>query len=361
MRIWDAGLGFSVTYPNSVHFAFTPAIISISGRIKSASVEITSDSTGQSYTENRKASPAGGVVFDIQRYLQMILEGIRHSVVDYSVRFSDSPIVRKIHVKVTVSVTTFEFDMDCVWGALDAGERCGGPYIRTWFVNYPFTFNVISKPSNFFDVKCDDGPVSSLAFGLTTTDEDDYHHYIVNPARVFDTFLANRRLYIAIPNALQIRNDVERVGVTSYDLRISRDCSGVYLRWIDRQGQYEYYLFQRTAHEYAISKDESFSRNEMSNPAQYVDGVNIGTSTRQILRQAETLTIVAPLIDDPTYDYLSDLAQSPVVDLFTGYDDEGVPMWRRVNVATGSRTRSNDLLQDFNVSITLPEKNAQIL
>lgn len=175
----------------------------------------------------------------------------------------------------------------------------------------PFHVQCVSKPSNFFDVKCDDGPVSSLAFGLTTTDEDDYHHYIVNPARVFDTFLANRRLYIAIPNALQIRNDVERVGVTSYDLRISRDCSGVYLRWIDRQGQYEYYLFHRTAHEYAISKDESFSRNEMSNPAQYVDGVNIGTSTRQIIRQAETLTIVAPLIDDPTYDYLSDLAQSP--------------------------------------------------
>lgn len=365
MRIFSQS-GLVVTYPNSVHFAFTPALIHATGMIRDIIVTIKCEATSQTYREAREAI-GGECVIDIQRYLQMLFTNLAPSDFDYSSRISDSQFVRSVVVDVNIaygvsSTYTLSFDVECIWGALDAGDEYGGHKVRVWFTKYPFTFNAPARADGYFDVRADNNPSQVIAFDLPTVDDGKgFHHYIFNPALIFDVFPVDRRLYVAIPNALHIENDDEGVDVASYELRVDRCSSGVYLRWIDRQGQYAYYLFKQTARGYEVKEDGAFQRNDMRNPARYINGVNVASYSRYDLSQNDTLTLVAPLVDDQIYDYLLDLAQSPIVDQFMGYGSDNAPQWRRVRVAPGTRSRSTDPMQDFTINIYLPEKNTQKL
>ena len=367
MRTSDFGTGAVIRYPNPTQFAFSPAIIEIErqdGNDDLFTAEVTLAIGGDTYTEKR-ISNKGHAVFDIMSYIQMLLAEVDYSVLDYGVKFQNSPLVRDVSVTVTATGlpgagTQLTFDMTCVWGCMDAGEVFGGEYRRTWWPGYPFTFDVASQPLNYFDVSYDDNPVQAVAFEVPAGD-DRMHHYIVNPAEVFSIEGVNRDIYVAIPNALHIKDDIEGVGVTSYRLTLDRCGSGVYLRWIDRQGRYEYYLFKQMGEGCAVTVADSFFRNDMLVPAQFVDGVNRSIRLRQIFERKDTLQLVAPLVDGHTFGFLLSLGQSPVVDMFVGYDSAGVPMWKRVAVTAREVTRTNAHLQDFTVSIQLPEKNMQVL
>ena len=68
-----------------------------------------------------------------------------------------------------------------------------------------------------------------------------------------------------------------------------------------------------------------------------------------------------PLIDSITYDFLYQMATSPVVDMFMGYDDNGNARWMAVNVSVGNFVKQRVSLQDFEANIILPETNVQSL
>ena len=74
-----------------------------------------------------------------------------------------------------------------------------------------------------------------------------------------------------------------------------------------------------------------------------------------------TLPVCAPLIDSITYDFLYQMATSPVVDMFMGYDDNGNARWMAVNVSVGNFVKQRVSLQDFEANIILPETNVQSL
>lgn len=69
--------------------------------------------------------------------------------------------------------------------------------------------------------------------------------------------------------------------MVGYTLDIDRSANGVYLRWIDQQGRYCYYLFKEIGSASTVSTSSTWERDDMNVPTAYIDGVNIETSVRQ--------------------------------------------------------------------------------
>ena len=137
------------------------------------------------------------------------------------------------------------------------------------------------------------------------------------------------------------------------------DC-GIYLRWINRHGMWCYWLFMQGNETSQVSNDGEFIRNNMQDYS-YKNGYHGGSGRKQRKMEETTLPVCAPLIDSITYDFLYQMATSPVVDMFMGYDDNGNARWMAVNVSVGNFVKQRVSLQDFEANIILPETNVQSL
>lgn len=362
--------GTIVEYPNATHFAFNPAIIKITGipaKYDTLGVTIYHRETDTYYREYREPF-RGAAYFDIRRYLQIIFNAVAHSNIRYGEAFVDSQLKQTARITVswysgnmTQALTTF--DIDAIWGAISARESSGGIMRRKWFVRYPFTVDVFAKNGTSFDVLID-GKQSDIMFYNHNEDAEGatpYHRYLLNPAKAIDPSTVVRSVHIAVPHSLVLKNDEEAVGMVAYTLDIDRSTNGVYLRWIDQQGRYCYYLFKEIGSASTVSASSTWERNDMNVPTAYIDGVNVETSVRQSLSRKKTRSLGAKLVDSETYDFLLTLAQSVVVDIFDGYDANDAPLWHRVNIVAGSYEKTTKHYQDFIFSIEEPAQSAQTL
>lgn len=359
-------------YPNAVHFAFVPAIVEFTqviANIAGIRLELTAGEPGAMYRDERSVGPDRSCVFDIRRALQMLFVGTRCSETTYDQDFVDSPLYKTISVAVYAISESNETSysqtvrITAIWGGISVGESSGGVMHRRWFVDYPFTLDVFARKGTSFDIMID-GKQPGIMFYNHREDYDGatpYHRYLMNPAKILDPESVEREVHIVIPHSLVLQNDRERVGLMAYTLTIDRCTMGVYLRWIDRQGRYCYYLFRDQGTAAAVSVEERWVHNEMSVPTAYENGVNVGIQERRQMACKSTRSLGARLVDSETFDFLLTLAQSVVVDEFDGYDQEGVPLWHRVNVVAASYTKTTKHLQDFSFSIEEPTAEIQTL
>lgn len=362
--------GVVVEYPNATHFAFVPAIFKITkipANYDRLEMVISNRDSILEYTEERE--PLNGTAyFDIRRYLQLMFDSDTYGAIDYGKAFVDSPLKKTAHIAIYwyrngQQEYIGSFSVDAIWGTISARESSGGVMRRKWFVRYPFTVDVFAKNGTSFDVLID-GKRSDIMFynhdedaeGATT-----YHRYLLNPAKVIDPSTVARSVHIAVPHSLVLKNDEEAVGMVGYTLDIDRSANGVYIRWIDQQGRYCYYLFKEIGSASTVSASSTWERNDMNVPTAYIDGVNIETSVRQSLSRKKTRSLGAKLVDSETYDFLLTLAQSVVVDVFDGYDANDAPLWHRVNIVAGSYEKTTKHYQDFIFSIEEPAQSAQML
>ena len=297
-----------------------------------------------------------------------MFNNVAQGVIDYSKAFVDSPLKKNIYATIYWYRNGSQFylgtfGIDAIWGTISARESSGGIMRRKWFVRYPFTVDVFAKNGTSFDVLID-GKQSDIMFYNHNEDAEGatpYHRYLLNPARVIDPSTVARSVHIAVPHSLVLKNDEEAVGMVGYTLDIDRSANGVYLRWIDQQGRYCYYLFKEIGSASTVSTSSTWERDDMNVPTAYIDGVNIETSVRQSLSRKKTRSLGAKLVDSETYDFLLTLAQSVVVDVFDGYDANDAPLWHRVNIVAGSYEKTTKHYQDFIFSIEEPALSAQML
>lgn len=143
-------------------------------------------------------------------------------------------------------------------------------------------------------------------------------------------------------------------------LLVDECTDGIYLRWINRHGFYCYWLFKRGDESKQISNDGEFIRNNMQD-YNYVNGYHGGAGRKQRKTEENTLLVCAPLVDSETFDFLFQLALSPVVDMYAGKNVNGVDSWKAVNVSVGNFNKTRAVLQDFVATIILPETRVQSL
>ena len=133
---------------------------------------------------------------------------------------------------------------------------------------------------------------------------------------------------------------------------IENDCeNGIYLRWIDRHGFYQYWLFQQgtvdnKSDEYGEKLYGNFSDGDYS---YYGVGWNQGKTMEKSFKAC------APLVDNDTFNMLLTVHSSPLVDMYVN------STWVPVNIASVTASDNGENLKDFEITVTMPDVISQVL
>lgn len=380
MRQIHSGLRYC-DYPNSVHFSNVPALVRVYWTQGGGTVFIPetvtiqlSDPDGRTYTEYRNVYNLE-VVFDVRRFMQTAFAELNLDVVDYNGgMWTRNYNFRTISAVVTytdnnnATVVVASFSVDSVFGNIERGESTGGNVRRRWFVNYPFTLDFYCRRGGMFDLVVDGAQRPGVNFPqeqiLSTTTASGYSRALLNVKELIDPFTIERAFRLSQPFGYVSKNDVETEGILTYNVEVDRTPANaekrVYLRWIDNQGRFCYWLFKDLGTSDAVAAS-SFVSADIINPVIYTSGKNRGTEVRQSFARTKTRTLGAKSVDRETFDFLLTLASSPFVDIFDGYDDNDVPQWHAVNVSAATISKSTKPRQDFIIAVVEPSQLTQSL
>ena len=352
--------GITIKYADAVGFAFLPCIIKASGS-GVASIETTISRETKAHTYSVEAF-ADSCIMDYREYVQALFDGISFGNLDYSREIQKSNLGANFNITVKVknsdgsNIAIFSYTTFYVWGAMRAGETWNGRKKLTWFTHFPFSFGIYMSEADDLLVYAD-GRITSklielagqgiyeitskvLKAGAKSYSIKDYGGKIQQAT--FDTtfdftfYLKTSSMYTELAS-----------------IKADNTEKGIYLRWVDRHGFYRYWLFTQGDESRAISSDTSFLRNNLGEYDDTIFGYLGANGRRQGYGREDTIPLCAPLVDSETFDFLQDLATSPVVDMYLGSNK-----WQSVTIKAGTYTKTTAELQDFVCNLVI--NNTQI-
>lgn len=364
--------GVVLQYPDEIGFCFNPCLFILNGAgIARVALSLTDGATTQAATFD---ALDGRLYGDFREYVQTLFDDVEFGAIDYSAETTRSPLGKSVDITLQafavnalgelVPVTEFEFSVFYVWGALALGEVYNGRRTLTLFRGFPFSFGVYKNSTPGAVLISPDGAPTTIV----SLEEQGVYDIVLQNDTAQDFYTVSD-----VEGTL-----VEATFDTTFDLTFSMSGGtytekirinivdgideGVYLRWIDRHGFTCYWLFKRGAEQFQIANGGEYVRNNLLAYDQSY-GYQGGAGRRQAYTRQDTVPLCAPLVDRDTWDFLLDIATSPVVDMFRGYKADGVtPNWQSVTVQAGSYTKAmRTPLQDFALNILLPETPTQTL
>lgn len=345
----------SITYPD-LAFAFNPVRVLIENYSGSDPITIAANGF---YIEKEKSLILNSVSFELSAIAKSLFDRMQF----YKVEQNDTTLIQSLECTIVVAgqqLTSFNFPV--IWGALQIGETYTQSKHITYFRGYPFTVPLYVEGSVVLQYSADDGSLNdfiSLGTGKYNLDIS-----TIQASKSIKIGVYDERFYKIFDYTFDSTFGPERVLLprgTLIDINI-RDCpnEGIYLRWINKYGEYMYYLFQ-TNTESTTTKDDSINFDYVYYTTDFTDNYHFGTGKSIGKDISKSIKLFAHLIDLNTYNILLSLAGSPVVDMFAGYDSNNIAKWLSVNIQEGSFSRSTDNLQDFECYLSLNEIQVQKL
>lgn len=352
--------GITLQYPNDPCLVFNPCLFFLSGTMSRTRVYISHGLQNYSATYQ---TPNGGVL-DLREFMQSFFDGMQlgGDLERFDETLRASEIGKGVNITIFAvasngtTIAQFNVSVFCVWGGTGVAEdyertNVTGTRRITWFKNYPLTVGLYSSGMAMLDYTWyanspeDGNTVRQLVIpskGLYNINIDDDGQPTANHLLISDSGSPYTDHYII---------DIDR----EHD-------EGVYLRWIDRQGYWRYWLFKKGDPTVtAASRFGMWNRNDWLNYDNYMGWQNDG-GRRQSFTRNDVQPLCAPLVDSETFDMLQGIATSPCIDMFLGYGDQDDPMWTAVTVEAGSYTKDVDKPeQDFVFNLIMPEIPIQTL
>lgn len=351
--------GITIKYADAVGFAFLPCIIKASGS-GVASIETTISRETRAHTYSVEAF-ADNCIMDYREYVQALFDGISFGNIDYTKVSQQSKLgsVFNISVKVKNSegsdIATFSYTTFYVWGAMRAGETWNGFKRLTWFTHFPFSFGLYTNAASQILVGFEGAPNKLVKPGIAGI-VDISASVLPNKARYWNIYDYDGKIEQGtFTDVFDLTFAMAVGGKQSLLARIERNDTekGIYLRWVDRHGFYRYWLFTQGDESRAISSDTSFMRNNLGEYDDTIFGYLGANGRRQGYSREDTIPLCAPLVDSETFDFLQDVASSPVVDMYLGDNN-----WQSVTIKAGTYTKTTAELQDFVCNLVI--NNTQI-
>lgn len=146
--------------------------------------------------------------------------------------------------------------------------------------------------------------------------------------------------------------------VAIVNLKVSNETAGHYLRWIDRQGNLQYFLF---------AKGETQYKNKLGSDSVLQDEALNGLYFSNLMRTRHlecAITKKCCAVNLPTdiFDYVVTIVTAPIVDLYCGKDETGTDIWLPVNIEANTvKHNPKQVLNDLEFSFAIPDVNAQSL
>lgn len=337
--------GIVVEYPDIESFCFSamPVIVKGYGGTLTnpeggthINVILKNVNTSEVLSEKRNLFD-GDCFFDLSYYARTMFDTDTIRDVDYATTMS---AMTSINLEVTVELWNGEtkdhelvFTTTVIWGALNAGEVFPSGTEFKYYRNLPFVFSVYHP---FEDSDLVSNTMKVLADGVQV-----------------QTYQGARGIKNFIKSVGQSADKVDFVA--EYFLEsttitfIADDCTdGVYLRWVDRQGFIRHWLFKSGEGSYEVKDRLDVKRSNVYSEV-----------TRRLVKsETKSFKVCAPLVDSYTFDMLTEVMTSPLVDMYIGTEDD-VPQWLPVNVKSETVVKTKATLQDFEFSVILPETKLQ--
>lgn len=359
----------TASYPDEICFAFNPNFIEINSGWPTATLTVTVKRTEygtDTLSQSIKISMYGG---NAKIYLSRLFE----------LFFTDPLNRRHVNIQVSVSLGSqvlFSFDTLVIWGNLAIGERFGAFGVYNvengkkhfernliWFKNFPFKVSTFMLTFNTVVQFRHDGNLNSAG--------------IVVAGNGFHDILVSRQISSAqrsatIKYALATEDIKTSVFDNTFDytffesgkamaiinLQISDQRDGYYLRWIDRHGNLQYFLF---------TKGETQYKNKLGSDSVLQDETVNGFYFSNLMRTRHvdcsiTMKCCAVNLLSDIFDYVATVVSSPIVDLYLGKDIDGNEIWQPVNIqASTVKHNPKQPLNDLEFSFSAPAVNAQSL
>lgn len=351
--------GITIKYADAVGFAFLPCIIKASGS-GVASIETTISRETRAHTYSVEAF-ADNCIMDYREYVQALFDGISFGNLDYTKVSQQSNLGAVFNISVKVKnregsdIATFSYTTFYVWGAMRAGETWNGFKRLTWFTHFPFSFGLYLNAASQILVGYEGAPNKLVKPGIAGI-VDINASVLPGKARYWNIYDFDGKIgQGTFTDVFDLTFAMAVGGKQSLLARIERDDKekGIYLRWIDRHGFYRYWLFTQGDESRAISSDTSFVRNNLGEYDDTIFGYLGANGRRQGYSREDTIPLCAPLVDSETFDFLQDVASSPVVDMYLGDNN-----WQSVTIKAGTYTKTTAELQDFVCNLVI--NNTQI-
>ena len=351
--------GITIKYADAVGFAFLPCIIKASGS-GVASIETTISRETRAHTYSVEAF-ADNCIMDYREYVQALFDGISFGTLDYTKVSQQSNLGAVFNISVKVKnregsdIATFSYTTFYVWGAMRAGETWNGFKRLTWFTHFPFSFGLYLNAASQILVGYEGAPNKLVKPGIAGI-VDINASVLPGKARYWNIYDFDGKIgQGTFTDVFDLTFAMAVGGKQSLLARIERNDTekGIYLRWIDRHGFYRYWLFTQGDESRAISSDTSFVRNNLGEYDDTIFGYLGANGRRHGYSREDTIPLCAPLVDSETFDFLQDVASSPVVDMYLGDNN-----WQSVTTKAGTYTKTTAELQDFVCNLVI--NNTQI-
>lgn len=365
---------YQVRYPEELVFAESEyCIVEVQFQFFTQStfsdvqLTVTDTAASKSYSEARYVGSNGKVIFDISRYLQILLGELRpDTLFDYS---EDAALVRQKAFSITLRAFNSNFftaTFEACHGSDKAPDRWWAKDRRLrWWTAYPFAFdfpnidtaNVIVGDST-----------QSVSFPQVTTS------LVHSRVRVkAETFMQNGGSFKlksskdGICFAIAKSTDTGHVEgssilVSTFNIVdiVSDGCPAdrraIYLRWLNTHGEMVHWLFK--PYKESDTAAATICQRAQADTTRYVDGIrddgriHDGSLTRE-------LTANTGYLQGWEYDIVSSIFNAPFVDMLDmeSYIDEEEIRWTRCLVKPATYQRSlknrNDSDHDSQIAVTL--------
>nr|DAJ84906.1 MAG TPA: hypothetical protein [Caudoviricetes sp.] len=329
--------GHTITYPDETCFAFNPQIVTVDRVTSDVSFRV-----GTYYSPVDKRSPIDGKVsIDISEYIKAWME----------VSPTDIPSHYSLSLSVIIGEQTFATTLKPIWGAMNIGEVFNPSRTVTMFRRFPSTITIFNANNDHVKIRYDNNEYQDFFtnnglrhwdFSEKFRDAKDFGMIKIlntpeSPSAFQYTF---DRTFKPIPE------DAVFIKV------VFDDCDkGIYLRWLDRHGFLQYWLFQEGDLTGQSSNEGERLNVDYSDVKYTYNGM--GRYQGKIFQT--TRKACATLVNRDTFKMLSTIHSSPIVDMYIDGN------WIPVNIVPGTFTDSGADLQDFEIQITMPETITQML
>lgn len=341
--------GFNISYPD-LGFAFNPIRVFVGNYPSNTILTLESNSIKIERETNNN--------HDLSFDLSAIARSLFNRFEFYKVEEVDTTLIKTLSFTLSNSNGVFYTgSIPIIWGALQIGETYTQNKTLTYFPGFPFTVPLYVQSDVV--LKANDEEFKTIAAGKHNLDISGID---ATGKIVISVFTSE---YYKIQDfTFDFTFGPERVlNPKGLDIQINiADCpsDGVYLRWINKHGEYNYYLFRSSVissevKNIDIAYDSLFYTTDLTDNYHLGTGKNIGKSI------SESQKLFASLIDSNTFGLLMGLVESPVVDMFFGYDSDNNPKWISISIADGTFTQTTAHLQDFEIYLIPNKKQVQTL
>ncbi len=189
----------------------------------------------------------------------------------------------------------------------------------------------------------------------------------LNPAITFPDAKKRARYIVAIEKATSaIFNmnfdfpfpDTSKICYEKVNMRISGAKDGLYLRWLDRFGFLQFYLFREGTSTVKSKPSSDTVQVERQYSGMYYGGMERPTE----ITNEETIKCCAVNLPKDILEYVKTIVNAPIVDLYLGKSRSGTELWLPVSVSSGSySTDPKTMLSDYEIVIEKTDNISQTL